>query len=298
MISIIISSINEVLLENVKINVAETIGLEHEIIAIDNSKGEKGICEVYNLGASLAKYDILCFMHEDIEIKTEHWGAIVAEIFNKQKPGLLGIAGSTYKSATPSGWFPPAEFGTKSWRINIEQDSKYEDRPKQHDYYNPNHESLSEVACVDGVWFCTTKTIALATKFDEKLLKGFHGYDIDFSLNVGQKHKILVTYDILLYHASEGNFNSDWLREAIKVQHKWDYLLPKNYNEFSKMEIVELEKKALKKFLSNAIRNKIFSSSDISDLLSYYYSSKRLSFPMYIKLYFKALFRSKKVLDS
>ena len=295
MISIIIASIKPEFLADVSANISKTIGVDFEIISFNNANGAVGLCEIYNKGAVQAKYDILCFMHEDTQIKTEHWGAIVTEIFNKQKPGLLGLAGSTYKSSTPSGWFPPAEFGTKSWRINIEQDSKYEDRTKQHDYYNPHHESLSEVACVDGVWFCTTKTIALATKFDEKLLKGFHGYDIDFSLNVGQKHKILVTYDILLYHASEGNFNSDWLRETIKVQHKWDYLLPKNCNEFSKMEIDDLEKKALKKFLSSAIKNKIFSSSDISALLSYYHNSKRLSLPMYIKFYFKAQFRGKQI---
>lgn len=291
MISIIIASVNEELLAKVSENIKNTIGVDHEVIAIDNGLSKMGLCELYNRGAKQARYDLLCFMHEDIEIKTENWGKIVVKIFNEQQLGLLGVAGSTYKSTTPSGWFPPAEFGTKSWRINIEQDSKYVDRPKQFDYYNPHHEQLSEVTCVDGVWFCTTKIIALKSKFDEELLKGYHGYDIDFSLNVGQDHKILVTYAILLYHASEGNFDSKWLREMIKVQHKWDYLLPKNCNQFSKMEVLNTENIALKKFIGNVIRSKGLTSSEIYELLSYYYALNRINFLVLVKFYFKAIFR-------
>lgn len=291
MISVIIASAKEELLANVSENIEKTIGIDYEIIAIKNADGVMGLCELYNLGAKQAKYEVLCFMHEDIEIKTKHWGAIVIEVFNKQNLGLLGIAGSTYRSFTPSGWFPPLQFGTKPWRINIEQDSKYSQRSRKHDYYNPNNEQLSEVACIDGVWFCTTKTIALANKFDEDLLKGFHGYDIDFSLSIGQHHKILVTYDILLYHASEGNFNSDWLRELIKVQQKWDRILPINCNEFSEREITILEKKALKKFLSATIRNKSLTALEISDLLSYYYNLKRINLLQYLKFKIKAIFK-------
>ena len=186
--------------------------------------------------------------------------------------------------------YPPG-FSSKFCRINLEQDSKYSDRPQQLDYYNPHHEQLSEVACVDGVWFCTTKAIAIKSKFDEKLLKGFHGYDVDFSLNVGQNHKILVTYAILLYHASEGNFDSNWLRETIKVQHKWDYLLPKNCNQFSEMEVLKTENIALKKFIGNVIRNKGLTSSEIYELLSYYYALNRINFLGLVKFYFKAIFR-------
>ena len=288
MISIVIASANQKMIENVRKNVQETIGVAFEIIDFDNSSATAGLCELYNRGAQLAKHEILCFMHEDIEIKTNGWGKKVIEIFNVHNPGILGIAGSTYKSSTPSGWFPPLVFGDVSWRINVEQDSKYDGRERKHDYYNPKNESLSEVACVDGVWFCTTRMIALKHKFDEELLKGFHGYDIDFSLNVGRNYKLFVTFDILLYHASEGNFATAWLNEMIKVHFKWEKLLPKNIHQFSESEIVEKEKIALYKFFGTLTKNKDFTFKGVLILLMYYYKKRRISSLRLSKFYLKA----------
>lgn len=293
MISIIIASVNSDFLVNISQNIKDTIGVDFEIISFQNSNGEKGLCELYNLGAEKAKYEILCFMHEDIEVKTKDWGKKVIAIFDKENPGIVGVAGSTYKSSTPSGWFPPAVFGNASWRIHVEQDSKYDGRDRKHDYYNPKNESLSEVACIDGVWFCTTKTIALASKFDQDLLRGFHGYDIDFSLNVGRNHKIFVCFDILLYHASEGNFGTSWLKEMIKIHYKWNHLLPKQCNEFTNQEIVHKEKIALHKFFRKLIRNKDFSFLEVADLLSYYYKQNRIAIFQLWRFYVMAKLRLK-----
>lgn len=73
MISIIICSKNKDLLKDVSANIELTIGVPYEIIAIENNKGEFGICKAYNDGASKAKYDIFCFMHEDISFETQNW---------------------------------------------------------------------------------------------------------------------------------------------------------------------------------------------------------------------------------
>ncbi|SEM69296.1 hypothetical protein SAMN05216436_106223 [bacterium A37T11] len=54
------------------------------------------------------------------------------------------------------------------------------------------------VAVLDGVWLCTRKNIALKFPFDERSLKGFHCYDLDFSLNVGLNHDFIITYNVLL----------------------------------------------------------------------------------------------------
>ncbi len=60
---------------------------------------------MYNIGTRQAKYPFVCYADEDIEIKAINWGYKVNELFmaNKQL-GLLGIAGSDYKTAIPSGW--------------------------------------------------------------------------------------------------------------------------------------------------------------------------------------------------
>src|ERR1700749_695104 len=105
MISVIISSVSPAYLEQVIKNVEDTIGVDHEIIAFDNRDGKKGICEIYNQGIGKARYDILCFMHEDIRILTANWGQAIQKTFNQNPDfGLLGIAGSDYKSLAPSGW--------------------------------------------------------------------------------------------------------------------------------------------------------------------------------------------------
>ncbi len=72
MLSIIISSGNQQLLAAVRLNIAETAGILHEIIAIDNTSAKRGICEVYNEGIHRAKYPMLCFMHEDTILQTKN----------------------------------------------------------------------------------------------------------------------------------------------------------------------------------------------------------------------------------
>jgi hypothetical protein len=95
MISVVIASANPGLLTNVITNIERTIGVDFEIISFENGNGERGICELYNIGAQRAKYDILCYMHEDLEIKTLDWGREVVRIFNqRQGVGVIGVAGS------------------------------------------------------------------------------------------------------------------------------------------------------------------------------------------------------------
>ena len=61
MLSIIISSYQDKFYSALEQNIAETIGIPHEIIKIDNPN-LMGICEAYNKGALLSKYDyhLLC----------------------------------------------------------------------------------------------------------------------------------------------------------------------------------------------------------------------------------------------
>lgn len=290
MISIIICSIDKTALRIVQENIAATIGVVHEIISIDNTISARGICAVYNDGTKQAKYDILCFMHEDIYLATQDWGKKILEIFLDKKVGLVGVAGSTYRSFTPSGWFPPSEFGTKPWRLNILQGSKYQERAEKREIYNPKQEHLSKVICVDGVWFCTTKKIALEIGFDERLLKGFHGYDIDFSMALYQKYEVLVSHDILLNHFSDGNFDSNWLKEIIKVQEKYSQYFPANLEDYSRGEIAALEKQALKRHIREILKNKDFTISALAKLLKYYLIARKISYFKYLKLMFK-LFR-------
>ncbi|SMC71151.1 glycosyltransferase [Pedobacter africanus] len=243
MISIIIASANKNLLNDVSVNIRETIGVEYEIISFDNAGAAKGICEVYNKGIQAARYNLICFMHEDICIKTSNWGFIVQDCFDtRPELGLLGIAGGRYKTLFPCSWYIGSE---KSDRYQLLQHFKHQTVAAKVDFNNPNNEKLSMVSSIDGVWFCTRREVLNEVRFDELLLKGFHGYDLDFSLNVGKKWDIGVTFDVLLEHFSEGKYDREWVKSILLVHKKWNETLPKQAgNDFDKQECAALEQKA------------------------------------------------------
>jgi len=246
MISIIISSANKKLLDQVTQNIERTIGTTYEIIAFDNSSGTKGIAEIYNQGIRQAQYPVLCFMHEDIAFLTEGWGSAVINIFEQNTDvGLLGVAGSTYKPLTPSGW---NGIGNLEYYTNLYQSYKFSDKPGELKHHNPDGEKLVQVACIDGVWMCTPRAIALQYNFDESF-SGFHVYDIDLSLNIGQHYKVAVTFDVLLDHFSEGNYNADWLKDTLKLHKKWEHLLPVDITGKSLKSIISIERRTFKYFI-------------------------------------------------
>lgn len=251
MLSVIISSANSSLLADVRKNIADTIAVPHEIIAFDNSNGKRGICEIYNEGIQKAKYELLCFMHEDIAIKTAGWGKIIKSKFDEHGDyGLLGIAGSDYKSVAPSGWNGS---GIDTDHVNLVQHYKSGKKDPVHRFKNVFNKELVEVACVDGVWFCVRKKIAAEILFDQNTFKGFHGYDIDFSLAVSCKYKLGVIYDVMIEHFSEGNYDRTWMDETLKLHNKWYDHLPVNILPYSKKNALYTEKATFQYFIERLI---------------------------------------------
>ncbi|ACT91583.1 hypothetical protein Dfer_0313 [Dyadobacter fermentans DSM 18053] len=255
MISIVICSADPTELSKVSENIRHTVGVPHEIIAIDNRRASRGICDVYNEGANMAKFDLVCFMHEDIEIRTENWGSVISEIFGRDPQiGIVGVAGGGYKSLAPAGWYQLEFHSEERSYQNVLQGYKYNEKKELHAYHNPRNERLSRVVCVDGLWFCTRRDIALRFPFDGKVLTGFHGYDLDFCLNVFPHYKIMVTYDVLMKHASEGNFNKQWLDHILKLHKKWSYALPLTTSVMRGNEMYDIEKRSFKVLIEQMMR--------------------------------------------
>ena len=227
MISCIISSVSNSFLNQVTESIKATIDVPFEVIAINNRKGEKGICEVYNNGAEKAKYPFLCFLHEDVLFETQGWGKNALKHFeDNTQLGMIGVAGCKIKSDIISSWFIPETNSPSPNRYNYKASSKKSPDITTSMYMNPDEEILSEVVCLDGVFLLTQKNIWEKYKFDETLLRHFHGYDLDFSLHIQQHFKIAVAYDILLTHVSDGYANDAWVKETFKVYIKWKNKLP------------------------------------------------------------------------
>lgn len=254
MISIIISSSNSEYLSAVKKNIDETVGIPYEILAVPNGDGKRGICEVYNAAGAQAIYDVLCFMHEDIILHTQGWGKKVIEIMSDPEIGLLGIAGSTYKSLTPSGWAPPG-LDPSRYKASFLQRFKFIQKDTVHELHNSANDSLCEVTALDGMWLCTRKDVFHEFKFDETLLKRFHGYDIDYSLQVGIKYKICVTFEILLEHFSEGHYSEEWLDAMFLIHEKHKDRLPLSTIDVPAKEARKCEKVTCKMLMNYVVEH-------------------------------------------
>jgi hypothetical protein len=222
MITVIICSVNPELREAVTANIAATIGVEFELIAIDNQITPKGICTVYNEAAAKAGYPYLCFVHEDVCFHTQRWGQVLVDLLSAESHALVGVSGAVYKSDIPGSW---VDCDQQHYRVNALQHFAGKGVVEQR--FNPERKQLSEVAVIDGVFMATRKNIWENIQFDTSLLKGFHVYDLDFSLSAGRFGKVLVTHEILLEHFSAGSFSKEWINDTLTVHQKWKQTLPR-----------------------------------------------------------------------
>ena len=94
MISIVICSISPERLRQVIQNIQGTIGVEYEIIAIDNREKNWPIARVYNEGAYRAQYPYLFFVHEDVKFHSRNWGLVIEEKLKEPNCGVIGFAGT------------------------------------------------------------------------------------------------------------------------------------------------------------------------------------------------------------
>jgi len=266
MLSIIICSRDRQLLQQVSKNIDDTIGISYEIIAIDNSNGDYGICKAYNIGASRAKYSFLCFMHEDIRIYTQGWGQLVVSKLEAKETGVIGIAGGRIKTCNPETWYLPIH---QSIRMSIIENTTTE--KVKYSLYNPNNEETSEVITLDGVWMCCRKKVWDENRFDEDTFRHFHFYDLDFCLQLYRKKlKVKVIYDILIEHYSTGNLNRIWIKDAILYWQKWNNYLPISIDFVSKEDMDGLSYISNKYFLEIMLQNNYRGSYLLKSFVKYY----------------------------
>lgn len=237
MISIIICSIKPELSISLSKNIEETIGYSaYELLIHDNREECWGLSKVYNHYANEAKGDILCFIHEDIKILTNNWGKIIEEFYQAHpKAGVVGFAGSTMKTKTESSWVSRIKY----IRENIIQE--HNDGTSTKFYFNPNNESFSEVAVLDGLAHFCPKNVWKSNPYDELTFDGFHFYDLDFSINIAQNFTNYVCNIIDLIHFSEGSFDKKWNHYSQIFHSKWSHQLPFVLSGITTKEINDCE---------------------------------------------------------
>lgn len=224
MISIIICSICPEYLDTLKDNICKTIGVSYEIIAVDNREKKWSIAKAYNYGAKRAKYPYLFFVHEDVYFHSSNWGEVIVTKLLEPDCGVIGFAGSKIKFASYSGWYQYDKYAVNYFYQRICPGIARFNVANAH-----LEHSFEEVVVLDGMGMFVKKNIWLRYPFDEKLLTGFHCYDLDFTLQIALaqfKNYVCCSNYVLIEHLSAGNMNEEWYSSTIRLHKKWKNLLP------------------------------------------------------------------------
>lgn len=224
MISVVICSVDRILAQQVRSNIENTIGVPWQPIFIDNTNPSRPITQVYNDGARQSSNSIICFVHEDVEFKTKDWGQLVMGYFHADANlGMVGVAGAGYKSKTPSGWMTSIPAYDRYSIVHRDREGRdirmqFDQGPKS---------LLKPVVCLDGVFLCTRKEVVTHMPFEEKLLTGFHLYDIDISYRISRHYRVTVTYEIdLIHHTQGGDYGDKWIDFTLKWHREHSGKLP------------------------------------------------------------------------
>ncbi len=282
MISIIVCSKKKLLSPTFAANIAESIGLEYELIHVDNSEGRFDIFSAYNYGVSQSRYTNLCFVHEDVYFHSQDWGQKVLQHLQLPEVGICGVAGRDFVSKVPAAW------NKRLSGINIIQSDKLGLKRTRRKLIPENYKSsLREVITLDGVILCFRKELFHKISFDEKI-GGFHGYDLDICIQSKVSgYKNFVMYDIVLEHFSRGNPNADYYRSLIKVFKKWKDVLPL-YVDGTSTQIIKnidlIEYRGLTLLLGKMVRRRM-PTKEIKNEINYFTDNLHFKFAKFRKLY-------------
>lgn len=268
MISIIVCSRTAKVSESFEQNIAKNVGVEFEIVCIDNSKNDHSIYSAYNKGIQKSKYDNLCLVHEDVKFNTKGFGKKIIQHVNRPNVGLCGLAGCDILSRIPSIW------GSKDFYANIIESTVDNTIPSKL-FYEPQNYNLAfrPVLLLDGVILCAKKSVFEKIRFDENLGR-FHGYDYDISIqSFVAGYTNIVMYDIELEHFSSGTMNIDYLQTIERIYKKWEKHIPlferKISEDEKKSALSKVETKRLDKLFKTYIRCNA-DYSIIREKISYY----------------------------
>lgn len=251
MLSIIICSKTEDISTELKTNIQETIGLEHELIVIDNSKNNYSIFEAFNKGIDKSKGEILCFLHDDIFISTQNWGGILNDLFNENVDvGMIGIAGTKLKTRMPSAWWDcPQPFRAANLIQHIGEKSR------EHWNYGFSEKLDQEVVAIDGVFMAVRKDKRI--NFNENL-EGFHNYDVSLCIDYRRfGYRVLVTNRILLEHFSLGTLDRKWYESTVRFHELYKNHLPEKTVEVAADVASRQEFYNGRRFIRGLIENKM-----------------------------------------
>lgn len=220
-VSLVVLSYRPMLLEALKRSIAGTIGTTYELIVLDNADGRfRSLAVAYNEGFRRTRAPIVCFVHEDVAFRSDGWGMRLKEHLERDPSiGLIGVIGSKIKAYQPT---------SHTNRIERERFKCGSVNAPWAELQLPRGAAAAEEAvCVDGLFLAAPRRILERIRFDEELIRGFHGYDLDISLQVHfGGARVIAARDIAMDHFSKGNRTREWYETNRAISRKWGRRLP------------------------------------------------------------------------
>ena len=204
----------------------DTCGCDCMVHYVHNNNGTS-LTSIYNkflLDRDNIKYDILVFMHDDIEFLKPGWGAEVLRLFNAHKEyGIIGVAGAAQFDEGGAWWNYKKRYGQVLHR--------HDGRSWLTAFSPLLDKDLEEVCVIDGLFMAVCRD-RISKPFDESF-EGFNHYDTSFCLAnyVEGYPKIGVTTNIRLAHKSIGETKQNW-HDNLK-------LLNEKYNDYYPIDVEE-----------------------------------------------------------
>lgn len=224
--SIIICSRKKDIPEPLKRSIAETIGVEYELVVIDNSHHDYSLFSAYNEGVRRAKGEILCFCHEDILFHTPSWGDSVQNLFSDESIGVVGVIGSHFLPGAPMYWWSSPFIS----QYSVNNDQGVVQRNDHREFF---HGHIADVVTIDGVCFFIARKLFGSLRFDDRTFQGFHLYDMDICMQVqGLGKRVCVTDVLEIEHFwSEDSLKDEQYMAVLDhnlelFYHKWEKNLP------------------------------------------------------------------------
>ena len=149
----------------------------------ERNRENVGLIRALNQGARLATGDVLCFLHNDTEMRDPAWLARLCEAVT----GGAGLAGL---------------YGVR----RVRRDGRYVGRTIVHALGERRDfvPGVTEVAAVDGVCLCLSRSTFEAVRGFDEGYGFFHGYDRDLSFAVREMGRRCVVVEAAFVHRGGG----------------------------------------------------------------------------------------------
>jgi tetratricopeptide (TPR) repeat protein len=208
LVSVICCSVSPAKL-NVLVDCLNERLLHWELVHISDARS---LSEGYTRGLQKAQADLLVFCHDDIRILSSDFSLRLRSYLESYD--LIGVAGSTQCSGPAALWGgPPASHG---WICYREGEKRCVSVGSA---WGP---VVPEAQVLDGVFLAGHRRVFEQVGFDEITFDGFHLYDMDFTWRAHLSGaRLAICQDLMIEHASRGNFDATWARYADLFRRKF-----------------------------------------------------------------------------